>query len=77
MGEGGAEAIAIERRHLLVAHDDDTRRGQQWLGEVAHPIDEARADDDVVAAAGQLDAHETLFAHGVAPVWCGGWWTST
>src|SRR4029453_12260804 len=55
VGGGGGEPGAIDWRHRLVAHDRDLGRRQQGSAERAGLVDQAGADRDVVAAAGQLD----------------------
>ena len=67
IGERGGEARAIQRRHRLVAHDDDPRPGEQLLRQRAGAIDQAGADGDVVAAAGQIHADDARLAHAAAP----------
>src|SRR5207302_50481 len=65
------EPRAVAFGHDVVADDDDPRPRQQLGAELARAIDQPGTDGDVVAAAGQVDAHRADTAHAAAPAGCG------
>ena len=61
--EGSGEAGTVERGDGFVAHDGDARGGQQRARQVAGAVDQAGADRDIVAAAGEIDPDRAGGAH--------------
>jgi hypothetical protein len=71
VGERGHHTSAIKRRHGFVGHHDDPPRRQQGSAEFAHAIDQPGSDQDVVAAAGEVDRNSARRVHAAAPSACG------